>query len=67
MRAIDAYEVIMVWARVGRALLSALRRVLATIRAYLPRPLGGPDVLRGARGGHTKVRAPRGFAPWGGV
>jgi len=54
------------WRRMGRAILGALRRILAAFRAYLPRALGGSDVLRGARGGHKKVRMPRGSAPWGG-
>jgi hypothetical protein len=61
---VDSGGIVVIWRRIGRALLGAVRRILAAIRTYLPRTLGGPDVLRAPGGGHTKVRPPKGFAPW---
>jgi hypothetical protein len=51
------------WSRIGTALRNAVRRAFAALRALPPRALRGADALRGDRGGHRKVRPPRGFAP----
>lgn len=55
------------WRRTGRVILNTVRQILKALRRLLPRALGGADVLRGPRGGHTKVRSPTGFAPWRGA
>src|SRR5438477_9995274 len=53
----------MVWRRRGRPLFSAIYRALAVLWRWPRTMLGGADVLRGARGGHSKVRPPSGFGP----
>jgi hypothetical protein len=54
----------MIWRPIGTTLLDAIYGFIARIRAWLPRRLRGADALKGDRGGQTRVRRPRGFAPY---